>query len=262
MRVAIVIPARWGSMRFPGKPLATLRGPDGAKSLIRRTWEAAMAVPDIAAVAVATDDARIAEHAASFGAQVVMTAATHRNGTERVAEAAKHIPADLYVNLQGDAPLTPPGFVTALVAAMAGGGVPVATPVIAADAATRAHLRADRAAGRVGATTAVMDRTGRALYFSKEVLPYADPALTFAEGPSVFHHVGVYAYRPATLRAYPGWPVGPLERAEGLEQLRFLENGREVLCVEVEARGAAFWDLNNPTDRPRIEAALRARGLP
>jgi 3-deoxy-manno-octulosonate cytidylyltransferase (CMP-KDO synthetase) len=252
VRVAIVIPARWASSRFPGKPLAPLRGPDGTKSLIRRTWEAAMAVPDIAAVAVATDDARVAEHAAGFGAQVLMTAATHRNGTERVAEAAKALPADLYVNLQGDALLTPPGFVTALVAAMAGGAVPVATPVLAADATTRARLRADRAAGRVGATTAVMDRTGRALYFSKEVLPFGD------ESVPVFHHVGLYAYRPDALAAYAAFPPGALETAEGLEQLRFLENGWPVFCVPVNAGGREFWELNNPVDVARIEAALAA----
>ncbi len=255
MRTAIVIPARWGSTRFPGKPLAPLAGPDGTRSLIRRTWDAAMAVPGIAAVAVATDDARIAEHAAGFGARVVMTAGTCRNGTERVAEAAARIPADLYVNLQGDAPLTPPWFVTALTAAMAADpDVPVATPVLRADAAARAHLLADAAAGRPGATTAVTDRAGRALYFSKAVLPAGA-----AEAP-VLHHVGVYAYRPAALAAYAALPPGALEVAEGLEQLRFLEHGWPILCVPVAARGRPFWEVNHPHDIPRVEAALAAQG--
>ncbi|MFN6979960.1 MAG: 3-deoxy-manno-octulosonate cytidylyltransferase [Gemmobacter sp.] len=254
MRIAILIPARWASSRYPGKPLVALRGPDGAKTLIRRTWEAALAVPGIATVAVATDDARIAEHAAAFGARVVMTPADCANGTARVAEAAAQVPADLYINLQGDAPLTPPWFVTALIAAMADPAVAVATPVVLADASARAHLRADRAAGRVGATTAVVDRAGRALYFSKEVLPFGDDAVP------VLHHVGLYGYRPAALAAYRGWPAGALETAEGLEQLRFLENGWPVACVPVETRGRMFWELNNPVDVARIEAALGWQG--
>lgn len=256
--VAIVIPARYASTRYPGKPLVELRGPDGAKSLIRRSWEAAMAVPGVDAVLVATDDDRIATHAAGFGARVVMTSETRRNGTERVAEAVAvaGIGAKIVVNLQGDAPLTPPWFVTDIVAGLAAAPwAGMATPVLRCDAATHALFRADRAAGRVGGTTAVFGRDGRALYFSKEVVPFTagDP-----DPVPVFHHVGLYAYRPAALAAYAGWPVGPLEGHEGLEQLRFLENGHPVLCVEVAAPGRVFWELNNPVDVARIEAVLAA----
>ncbi|MGF1659595.1 MAG: 3-deoxy-manno-octulosonate cytidylyltransferase [Rubrimonas sp.] len=264
MRVALIIPARYASTRFPAKPLAPLTGATGLdKTLIRRSWEAACAVRGVARVLVATDDDRIAEAARSFGAEVAMTDPACANGTERCAEALDALdPApDLVVNFQGDAPLTPPWFVEALIAAMAADPTcDMATPVLRCDAETLEALRADRRAGRVGGTTAVTATSGDALYFSKEVLPYgasADPA----EGPPCLHHVGVYAYRPAALRAYRDWPAGPLERAEGLEQLRFLENGRRVACVEVEARGAGFWELNNPSDRPRIESELRARGL-
>ncbi|QYK43304.1 MAG: 3-deoxy-manno-octulosonate cytidylyltransferase [Paracoccaceae bacterium] len=264
MRTVIVIPARFKSTRYPGKPLVSLRAPDGtAKTLVQRSWEAAMAVPDIAAVYVATDDDRIAEAARGFGAQVIMTSEECRNGTERCAEAVAGLEADLVVNLQGDAPLTPPWFVTALVDAMAadaaaGGGAEIATPVIRCDQTTFDNLLSDRHAGRVGGTTAVFGAGHRALYFSKEVIPYT---AGLGAGPiPVFHHVGLYAYRPAALAAYPGWPIGPLEAHEGLEQLRFLENGRQVLCVEVEARGRVFWELNNPVDVGRIEAALAAMG--
>jgi 3-deoxy-manno-octulosonate cytidylyltransferase (CMP-KDO synthetase) len=252
VRVAIVIPARYASTRFPGKPLVSIRAPDGCHTLIRRTWDAAMAVPGIDSVTVATDDARIADHAAGFGAAVVMTSPHCANGTERVAEAAAGIAADVYVNLQGDAPLTPPWFVTALIEAMADPAISVATPVVAADGPARAHLLADRAAGRVGATTAVTDRAGRALYFSREVLPFGPP-----DAP-VLHHVGVYAYRAAALAAYRALPPGRLEVLEGLEQLRFLENGIPVQCIPVETRGRVFWEVNNPVDVARVEAALGA----
>jgi 3-deoxy-manno-octulosonate cytidylyltransferase (CMP-KDO synthetase) len=98
----------------------------------------------------------------------------------------------------------------------------------------------------------------RALYFSKEVIPYTPEA---QETPiPVFHHVGIYAYRPRALAAYQGWKMGPLERNEGLEQLRFLENGTPMACVEVEAKGRVFWELNNPVDVERIESALAAMG--
>ncbi|MBP9952454.1 MAG: 3-deoxy-manno-octulosonate cytidylyltransferase, partial [Cypionkella sp.] len=127
------------------------------------------------------------------------------------------------------------------------------------DGGMLAGLLADRRAGRVGGTTAVFGAGHQALYFSKEVIPhivepFADTALT-----PVFHHVGVYAYRPDALAAYAQWPVGPLEQLEGLEQLRFLENGRRVLCVEVEPRGQQFWELNNPSDVAILEAMLAAR---
>jgi 3-deoxy-manno-octulosonate cytidylyltransferase (CMP-KDO synthetase) len=264
MAVSILIPARYASSRYPGKPLAPLRGPDGEKSLIRRTWEAAMRAPGVDRVAVATDDERIASHARDFGAEVEMTSPEARNGTERCAEAAAGAaPGDIIVNLQGDAPLTPPWFVAALVEAMAADpSRQVATPVLRCDAEALAGFLSDRRHGRVGATTAVFDRAGQALYFSKEVLPYTGRPLGPGEVIPVFHHVGVYAYRASALEPYPDWPMGPLETWEGLEQLRFMENGVPVHCVEVEARGRAFWELNNPTDVPRIEAILRQLDLP
>jgi 3-deoxy-manno-octulosonate cytidylyltransferase (CMP-KDO synthetase) len=264
--VLLVVPARWASSRFPGKPLVALRGAGGeARSLLLRSFEAAQAVAGLDRLVVATDDARIREHAEGFGAEVVMTADSHRNGTERVAEAAALLGGgfDLVVNLQGDAPLTPPWFVEALLAAMtARPEAGMATPVLRMDGATVAAFRADRAAGRVGGTTAVLGRDGRALYFSKEVIPFSARDWGPGEATPLWHHVGVYAYRPAALAAYLGWAPGPLEELEGLEQLRFLENGAEVLAVEVEARGRSFWEVNNPEDVPRVEAMLAAMGVP
>jgi len=258
MSVLIAIPARHASSRYPGKPLVSLKGPDGDKTLIRRSWEAAMGVAGVDRVVVATDDDRIRVHAADFGAEVVMTSAAWLNGTERCAEVAALLPGhDIIVNLQGDAPLTPAWFVEDLIAGLqTDPDADIATPVLRCDGRSVAGFLADRRAGRVGGTTAVFGAGGRALYFSKEVIPYTGRTYADDEPTPVFHHVGVYAYRPAALLAYPGWPVGPLETLEGLEQLRFLENGRRVLCVTVEARGRQFWELNNPSDVAVIEAMM------
>ena len=125
----------------------------------------------------------------------------------------------------------------------------------------RADLIADRHAGRVGGTTAVFGHDRQALYFSKEVIPFAAGDFGDAEPSPVFHHVGVYAYRPDALAEYASWDEGPLERLEGLEQLRFLERGRRILCVEVESRGRQFWELNNPEDVSRLEAMMQAMDL-
>ncbi|MFZ0098940.1 MAG: manno-octulosonate cytidylyltransferase [Gemmobacter sp.] len=258
MSVLIAIPARYASTRYPGKPLVVLNGPDGAKTLIQRSYEAARAVKGADRVVVATDDDRIKAHAEGFGAEVVMTSTACQNGTERCAEVAAKLPGfEMVVNLQGDAPLTPAWFVEDLIAGLrADTQADIATPVLRCDGRAVSSFLADRRAGRVGGTTAVFGAGGRALYFSKEVIPYTGKTFADDDPTPVFHHVGVYAYRPRALRAYPSWPVGPLEVLEGLEQLRFLEQGRNVLCVEVEAKGRQFWELNNPEDVPRIEAMM------
>ena len=265
MSVLIVIPARYASTRYPGKPLVALTGASGeARSLIERSWLAARAVTGIDRVVVATDDSRIRAAAEDFGAEVVMTSEACANGTERCAEAHAALGGgyDIVVNLQGDAPLTPHWFVEALVDGLrAAPEAEVATPVLRCDGAALNGFLADRRAGRVGGTTAVFAADNRALYFSKEVVPFTSETYADADMTPVFHHVGVYAFRPAALAAYPSWPVGPLERLEGLEQLRFMENGRPVLCVEVTAQGRAFWELNNPEDVPKIEQMMAQMGL-
>ncbi|MFT6451275.1 MAG: 3-deoxy-manno-octulosonate cytidylyltransferase (CMP-KDO synthetase) [Halocynthiibacter sp.] len=266
MKTLIVIPARYASTRYPGKPLAELRGADGeARSLIRRSWEAACEVRGIDRVVVATDDDRIRKAAEAFGAEVVMTSETCANGTERCAEAHEALGGgfDIVVNLQGDAPLTPHWFVEDLVEGLkADPSAEIATPVLRCDGRALNGLLQDRREGRVGGTTAVFGAGHKALYFSKEVVPYTGKDFADnAEQTPVFHHVGVYAYRPKALAAYPSWEAGPLEGLEGLEQLRFMERERAVLCVEVEARGRQFWELNNPEDVLRIESMMAEMGL-
>lgn len=266
MSVLIVIPARYASTRYPGKPLARLRGAGGeSKSLIQRSWEAACLVRGADRVVVATDDDRIRDASEAFGAEVVMTSENCRNGTERCAEAHAVLGSlfDVVVNLQGDAPLTPHWFVEDLVAGLTSDGTAdVATPVLRCDGHALNGFLNDRAHGRVGGTTAVFAQNNHALYFSKEVIPFTPERYLDDDKTPVFHHVGVYAYRPSALEAYSSWATGPLEQLEGLEQLRFLENGRTVLCVEVEARGRQFWELNNPEDIERIEAMMSAMEMP
>ncbi len=261
----IFIPARYASSRYPGKPLAELTGANGkAKTLIRRSWEAAMAVRGVDAVYVVTDDSRIGSAACAFGAEVLMTSPDCRNGTERCAEAVQmlaHTPR-IVVNLQGDAPLTPAWYVEDLIATMRDDPqVSVATPVLRSSGAHLDKLRSDRGKGLVGGTTALVDHAGNAIYFSKEVLPFTTRSYSAGEATPVLHHVGVYAYTPAALARYMELPPGTYEILEGLEQLRFLEYGIPVRCVEVAARGHEFWELNNPSDIPIIETILRERGI-
>ena len=265
MRSIIIIPARFASSRYPGKPLVELKGADGKhKSLIHRSWEAAQAVAGVDQVVIATDDARIRKAGEAFGAQVVMTSSDCANGTERCAEALETLGGgfDVVINLQGDAPLTPAWFIEDLVSSLrADDQAAMATPVLRCDGAALAGFLEDRRAGRVGGTTVVFDRHMHAMYFSKEVIPFTQNGYEAAAPTPVFHHVGVYAYRPEALLEYKSWPAGKLEQLEGLEQLRFLEAGRKILCVEVEARGRQFWELNNPQDVARIESMMAAMNM-
>lgn len=266
MSVAIIIPARHASTRYPGKPLAELTGATGeTQTLIERSWRAAMAVSGVDRVVVATDDKRIRDKAESIGADIVMTSEACRNGTERCADALSVLGEryDIVVNLQGDAPLTPAWFIEDLVSGLRENPeFDVATPVLRADGDTLNSFLEDRRNGRVGGTTAIFGTNQQALYFSKEVIPFCDQTFAPNDPTPVFHHVGVYAYRPNALAQYLDLPVGTYETLEGLEQLRFLENGTAMMCVEVDAKGRSFWELNNPEDIPRIEAMLKAMNLP
>lgn len=259
---AIVIPARYASSRYPGKPLVPLVGATGeARSLIRRSWDCAMSVEGAAGVWVATDDHRIADEVESFGGQVVMTSPDCANGTERCAEAiAKLGPmADVVVNLQGDAPLSPAWVINRLVDRLAEDPDAVmATPAVQASRSVYEHLMQDQAQGRVGGTTVVVNGQGRALYFSKLVLPYLPPDPDRAAIP-VHLHLGLYAYRAAALELYTASRPCELEQLEGLEQLRFLDLGLPVSVVTLDPLDWDAIELNNPGDKPVIEQILKAR---
>lgn len=264
MKSVILIPARFASSRYPGKPLVDLRGAGGAaKPLIQRSFDAASHVPGVEAVHVVTDDERIADAAARFGARVIMTSEAARNGTERCAEALAALDnPDLIINFQGDALLTPPSFVTALIGEMrANPDIVVATPAMRLTSGEVRALQAEEAAGRVGGTCVVTDADGRALYFSKRLIPHLPEGALDAALSPVRLHVGVYAYRPGALAAYAAALPSELELLEGLEQLRFLDQGMPVEVVEVETPPFALRELNNPSDVAPIEAALVAAGI-
>ena len=264
MNTVILIPARYQSSRYPGKPLVPLKGARGAaKPLIQRSVEAARRVPGVSAVFVTTDDERIADACSAFGAGVIMTSPECRNGTERCAEAmtSLHEP-DLVINFQGDALLTPPRFVEALIARMlTDTGALVATPAIRLKSDELRALRAEEAAGRVGGTSVVANDQGYALYFSKRLIPHLPASALDGEMSPVRLHVGVYAYRPEALERYVATPVSELEELEGLEQLRFLVAGVPVAVVAVESPPFALRELNNPEDVAPIEQALSEAGI-
>jgi len=260
----IIIPARFASSRYPGKPLARLRGSGGVeRCLIEWSWRAAQTVPGVSFMIVATDDRRIADEVERFGGTALMTPSECANGTERCAAAVETLAdvPDIVVNLQGDAPLTPPQIVTAMIERMYDEpALAVATPAIECSDATYRHLIEDRAAGRVGGTTVVFDRNKQALYFSKNVIPFAPPTREGMAHP-VHLHLGVYAYRPDALAAYRAAPPSALELAEGLEQLRFLDMGVRIGTVVCEPPKGPMIELNNPTDVMLIEDQMQRLGL-
>jgi 3-deoxy-manno-octulosonate cytidylyltransferase (CMP-KDO synthetase) len=264
MNVQILIPARYGSSRYPGKPLVELKGASGiAKPLIQRSVEAARRVSGVSGVFVVTDDERIAEACLPSKVGVIMTSHECRNGTERCAEALAQLhDPDLVINLQGDALLTPPSFVQALIARMGSDlDAQVATPAIRLRSEEAHALQAEEAVGRVGGTSVVTNADGHALYFSKRLIPHLPAGALEREMSPVRLHVGVYAYRPQALGRYVATPVSELETLEGLEQLRFLVAGVSVAVVDVETPPFALRELNNPEDVTPIELALAEAGI-
>jgi len=260
--VTLIVPARFGSSRFPGKPLAVLRGANGAaKPLIQRVWETARQATGVDRLLVATDNRSVADAVRGFGGEVVMTSPNCRNGTERCAEAIDKagIGDGVVVNLQGDAPLTPPATIEALIATMAADpGIAVSSPMLRCPTALVERLVAAERTGVPGGTTVVTDRRGDALYFSRRVLPWfaGDPG----EAP-VYMHCGAYAYRTAALARYAAIPPTVAERLEGLEQLRFLHAGIAIRMVTMAEPPGGLWEVNHPADIELVEAGLRVRGL-
>jgi len=266
-RTLIIIPARLASSRFPAKPLAPLRGPDGCeRPALYYTWQAGLAAaralgPDTSCV-IATDDTQIADFASEQGMAAVMTPVSCANGTERcgAALAALGEEPDLVVNLQGDAPLTPAFMVKSVVDQIAADQeLAMATVAVPASPTVLAHLQADAAAGRVGGTTVVLSTVGRALYFSKSIIPHIAPGTVPLE--SVLLHLGLYAYRPQALAKYAAHGAVPLELQEGLEQLRFLDADLPIGVAVCHAPPWEMIELNNPTDVPLIEAELVRRAM-
>ena len=258
MRAAIVIPCRYGSTRFPGKPLATIAG----RSLVERVWRVGKAVAGVDHVVVATDDKRIADHVQSFGGTAVMTSEACQNGSERAFEAVEKLnqKIDIIVNLQGDTPLTPPWTIEALITEMRRDpAVQLSTPAVQLSREELDRLVDARTRGIVGGTTVVFDKNHNAFYFSKNIIPYTRTLP--ATGPTpVYRHVGLYAYTHQTLKRYVELPESTLEKIEQLEQLRALENGIPIRVVPVDFRGRTSWSVDNPSDVGEVERIIAAEG--
>jgi 3-deoxy-manno-octulosonate cytidylyltransferase (CMP-KDO synthetase) len=238
MRVVGLIPARYQASRFPGKPLAIIAG----MSMIERVWRGARSAKSLARVIVATDDERIADACRRFGAEAVLTRADHASGTDRIAEVAVGLDCDAVVNVQGDEPLIAGFAIDAAVAALA------EDPDVAI--ATLVHAAEPDALADPNRVKVVLDRRGRALYFSRSAIPYPR-----AGEPHCWQHVGIYAYRREFLLRFPTLPPTPAERAEGLEQLRALEHGFAIRCAVIEGWQSAAVDV--PGDVAAVEARLR-----
>lgn len=265
-RDLIVIPARYGSTRLPGKPLATIAG----RTLLERVVDIGRRAARMAGAAdlvVATDDARIAAHAERLGCRAAMTATTIESGSGRACAAAlaQAVPPTIVVNLQGDAPFVPPAVVASLIAALRRSSHGVATPVVRLGWRELDLLRTHKQRAPASGTTTVRAEDGRALWFSKAVLPHirGEAALRASEPWSpVYRHLGVYAYRLAALARFEMLPPSPYERLEGLEQLRFLENGIDVLTVEVPAPIHPMSGIDSPEDIDLAEAMIAECGDP
>jgi 3-deoxy-manno-octulosonate cytidylyltransferase (CMP-KDO synthetase) len=213
----LVIPARYGSTRLPGKPLLRETGLPLVVHVLRQARLARRAER----VVVATDDARIADAVRESGGEAVMTSAEHRSGTDRVAEAIEGLPGDVVINVQGDEPEVDPGHVDLLAAVLEEPGGP--------DVATLAAPVGEEEAASPHVVKVVTDREGRALYFSRSPIPYPRDG-----DPIRLRHAGIYAYRRETLRRLVATAPTPLERAESLEQLRALETGIAIRVLVVD----------------------------
>ncbi|MCF8052286.1 MAG: 3-deoxy-manno-octulosonate cytidylyltransferase [Desulfobacterales bacterium] len=242
-KIVVIIPCRYGSSRFAGKPLHPICG----VSMIERVYGRALQARGVDKVVVATDDSRIAEAVSAFGGKVMMTSIEAKSGTDRVAEAAERLglgAADTVVNVQGDQPLLDPRNVEAVAR-------PVSLEPGIGMATLAFRIVDEREITDPKDVKVVVDRSGFALYFSRSTIPFVrDPGQTFP----IYKHLGLYAYRRDFLDVFCRLPEGELERAEKLEQLRVLEWGHRIRVVTTEIDSP---EVDLPEDIPRIEARLR-----
>jgi 3-deoxy-manno-octulosonate cytidylyltransferase (CMP-KDO synthetase) len=264
MNAVGIIPARWEASRLPGKPLAEIAG----RPMIQHVYERACRAASLAQVIVATDDARILAAVQAFGGEVVLTSATHRSGTDRVAEAAGPLAADVVVNIQGDEPLIDPEAIDSLVA-------PFESEPSLCMTTLAVPIRSAEEIEDPSVVKVVIDRQGYALYFSRYPIPFyrdegrgtrdengggtlLSPLHPFT--PSPLHplrlkHIGLYAYRADFLQAFSRMQPTALEQAERLEQLRALESGERIFVVLIEHDAVS---VDTPEDLARVRAIMEA----
>jgi 3-deoxy-manno-octulosonate cytidylyltransferase (CMP-KDO synthetase) len=251
MSTIAIIPARWASTRFPGKPLAVLAG----KPLVQHVWERCLRTKKLSRVIVATDDMRIAEAAFDFGAEVAVTSPKHPTGSDRLAEVAANLRGVArIINVQGDEPLIDPRLIDRLVEDMEANPraemVTAATPFADETVATNPNN-----------VKVVTDRLGNALYFSRSLIPFVrdaapDNRKSRIENRKFLHHLGIYGYRRQFLLQFVKWKPTPLETAEKLEQLRALEMGARIRVVLTKHRSIG---IDTPEDLAAAEAQMGRR---
>lgn len=242
-----IIPARYASTRLPGKPLIDLEG----QSMIERVWRAASTISAFDRVVIATDSEHIVAEAQRFKAEVVLTSPDEPSGTDRCYAALRTLGCtpDIVVNIQGDEPLLQPSVLLQCIDALRQTQADVATPVVA--------IRNEAFLHDPNVVKVVRGSDGRALYFSRSPIPFARGAHAAWTGvASYWQHIGLYAYRIHALKRHVMLAPSPLERTESLEQLRLLEDGATIMCVETEHHSVA---VDTPDDAERVRALLRAQ---
>lgn len=266
MKTAIVIPARYASTRLPGKPLAMIRGQTMLQRVVDISLAAAQGSRDVS-VLVATDDDRISAHCKELGVDFVMTSPDALTGTDRVAQAVSQMQdkPDFVLNMQGDAPLTPPDFLKTMIESFAKTPCDAITPVTHLSWDQLDKLRENKLTTPFSGTTALFDdATGNAFWFSKNIIPAMrkEEELRKKSNMSpVFRHIGLYGYSLSMLQKYITLPESFFEKLEGLEQLRLLENHYTLRCVPVDYKGrASMSGVDSAADIMRAEALIDKHG--
>ncbi len=257
IQATIIIPARYDSSRFPGKPLAMING----LTMIERVWRIAKRCQHADSVYIATDSDEIKTFATRFGAQVLMTSASCQTGTDRVAEAASAFATDesIVLSLQGDAVLTPPWIVDEIIHSMKHDPtVQLATPVVKLSGKTLQDFLNHKKISPSSGTTAVFDKNNNALYFSKNPIPFLYD--NQSANAYLYRHIGLYGYRFKTLKQLQALPQSPLEKQEKLEQLRALENGIPIRIVNVDYKGRSHGSVDSPHDVKVVEQIIEREG--
>lgn len=240
MKILGIIPARYASTRFPGKPLVDIAG----KSMIQRVYEQAKKCAQLSEVIVATDDNRIFEHVHSFGGRAVMTSSTHQSGTDRCAEVAeKHPEYDVIINIQGDEPYIDPEQISKLIGCFNDANTQLATLIKKVSNQEELH--------NTNSPKVIINKNSEAIYFSRSPLPHirGQEPQNWLQHFTYFKHIGIYGYRADILKQITKLPVSPLEKAESLEQLRWVENGYKIKVAETEIETVA---IDTPEDLKKL----------
>jgi 3-deoxy-manno-octulosonate cytidylyltransferase (CMP-KDO synthetase) len=244
MKILGIIPARYASSRFPGKPLVDIAG----KSMIQRVYEQAKKCAQLTEVIVATDDDRIYDHVQAFGGAAIMTGTDHQSGTDRCAEvAATHPQYHVIINIQGDEPYIDPEQIAKLVDCFTSPDVQIATLV--------KRVKTEQELHNPNSPKVVINKLDEAVYFSRSALPHirGEEPQNWLEFYPYFKHIGIYGYRADVLQEITKLPISSLEKAESLEQLRWIENGYRIKVAETELETYA---IDTPEDLEKLEPKL------